>query len=120
MDIVSVAQEIENTIKILRKGRSLLPGRAKNKAEATAMYDKAIAKTLIQLKNGVKFTLDDQVIENPPASYCEKIARGLCWNERIALDLAESEYKNAIEGLRCIEAELNGWQSYNRYLQDKA
>jgi len=119
MELIQVAQQIENKIKTLEKGRALLQERATNKAETDAIYDKAMAKTLIQLKNGIKFTLDEQVIENPPASYCEKIARGICWNEKLAMNLAEAEYKNAIEGLRCIEAELNGWQSINRYLQDK-
>lgn len=119
MEIIQVSQQIELKIKTLEKGRALLQERATNKAETDALYDKAMAKTLIQLKNGVKFTLDDQVIENPPASYCEKIARGICWNEKLAMNLADAEYKNAIEGLRCIEAELNGWQSINRYLQDK-
>ena len=119
MEIIKVSEQIELKIKTLEKGRALLQERATNKAETDALYDKAMARTLIQLKNGVKFTLDDQVIENPPASYCEKIARGICWKEKLAANLAESEYKNAIEGLRCIEAELNGWQSINRYLQDK-
>jgi len=119
MEIVRVAAEIEKKIATLEKGRALLQERATNKANSIAEYEKALAKTLIKLRNGVAFDWDGEKIKDPPASYTERIAKGLCYKEKIAMDLAESEYKNAIEGLRCIESELNGWQSINRYLQDK-
>jgi len=119
MEILKVAEQIEIKIKTLEKGRTLLQERAENKAKSIAEYEKQLAKILIKLRNGVAFDLDGEKIKDPPASYTERIAKGLCYKEKIAMDLAESEYKNAIEGLRCIEAELNGWQSINRYLQEK-
>jgi len=119
MDIISVAQQIESKIKTLEQGRKLLQERAENKANTIAEYEKALAKILIKLRNGITFEFEGEKIKDPPATITEKIARGLVYKERIAMDLAESEYKNAIEGLRCIEAELNGWQSINRYLSEK-
>jgi hypothetical protein len=119
MEILDVANEIERRIKALSAGRKQLQPRAERKANAIAEYEKAIAKTLIQLKNGVRFSLDDQPVIDPPVSNMEKIARGICYKEKLALDLAESEYKNAVVGLGTIQAELNGYQSIFRYLDEK-
>jgi len=119
MELIKIAELIESKIKTLERGRHELEPRAKAKAEAIANYEKALAKKLIQLKNGITFQLDGETIENPPATLSEKIARGLCYDEKIKSELAEAQYKNAVIGLQTIQAELNGLQSINRYLSEK-
>lgn len=116
LEPIRVAENIENKIKALELGRDLLKERGPNKAQAIADYDKAMAKILIQLKNGVEMTLEGEIIKDPPASVMEKIAKGLCYKEKFAVELAEIEYKNAVVGMEALEAELNGWQSINRFL----
>ena len=116
-DILSVSRKIQEKIKTLELGRSLLKERAEEKAYAVGEYEKQIAKTLIGLKNGKEYTLEGERIQNPPASTTEKIARGICFQEKINSELAETSYRNAVIGMQAIEAEINSWQSIFRYLE---
>ena len=116
MEIIAVAKKIEEKIKTLELGRSLLQERAEEKAKAIAIYEKEIAKTLIGLKNGTEFDIDGEKIKDPPASIMEKLARGICYQAKIDSELAEATYKNAVVGMNAIEAELMGWQSIFRNL----
>jgi len=106
MEIIEIAKKIEEKIKLLEKGRQTLAIKAKEKAEAIAEYDKKMAKTIIQMKN-----------EGMPITLIERIAKGICWKEKLAKELAEAEYKNATVKMEAIMAELNGYQSINRYLE---
>jgi hypothetical protein len=119
MDVIKVSTEIEHKIAELEKGRQLLQGRAERKAQTIAHYDKRLSIVIIQLKNGVEFIMDEQAIKDPPATFTEKIARGICWQERLDMEQAEAEYKNAVVGMDALMAALNGWQSINRHLETK-
>lgn len=119
MELINIAQQIENKIKLLEKGRGILQQLAEQKAAMAAEYDKQVAFTIIRLKNGEEMELSGQKIINPPASYTEKIARGICWQAKLGMDKAEAEYKIGIEKIRCVEAELNGYQSVFRHLDEK-
>jgi len=119
MEITKVANEIENKINQIEQDSKHLKSRAEAKAETIGIYEKVLAKCLIGLKNGKQYTLEGEIIQNPPATITEKIAKGLCWQEKIEMDKAETLYKNTIEWLRCLQAELNGWQSIYRHLSDK-
>ena len=119
MEIISVAQKIENKIADLERDSKHLQTRARARAKTSAIYDRELAKTLMALKNGKQFKLDNQTIESPPATITEKIAKGIVWREKFAMDKADLLYKNNVEWLRNLQAILNGLQSINRYLQDK-
>jgi len=106
MEIIEIAKKIEEKIKLLEKGRQTLAIKAKEKAEAIAEYDKKMAKTIIQMKN-----------EGMPITLIERIAKGICWKEKLTKELAEAEYKNATVKMEAVMAELNGYQSINRYLE---
>lgn len=110
------AKKIEEKIRLLEVGRAELLDKAKFKAESIAHYDKKMAIVLIKLKNGEQLALDGNVINNCQASIMDKIARGICWEEKLQMDLAESEYKIVISKMDSVRAELNGYQSINRYL----
>jgi len=73
---------------------------------------------LIQLRNGIEFELDGELVKDPPATLCESISRGICYKEKIAEETAITEYKNAITGMMALEAELNGLQSIYRHLDN--
>ena len=118
MDVQTIAAEIRQKIRDLGKGREELKHRAERKAQTIADYEKALSITVIKLKNGRAFVIGDETIESPPATVTERIARGLCWKERLAMEQAEAEYKNAIVGMESLMAELNGLQSVNRYLAE--
>ena len=119
MELQKRAEEIKRKIKTLEKGRSLLQGFAENKAETSAVYEKELAKTIIKLKNGEELELEGKKVIDPPATTPEKIARGVCWKYKLASEQAEAEYKLAIEKMKSIQSELNGFQSIFRYLDEK-
>ena len=106
-----VAKLIEEKIRLLEQGRKRLEKDGFNKSETTALYDKALAVTLIRLKNGEALELDGVIIQSPPASTAEKIAKGLCYQEKINVELAEVTYKNTIVKIETIQQELNAYQS---------
>ena len=74
---------------------------------------------LIQLKNGKEFEFEGEKIKSPPASIMEKIAKGICFQEKLNMELAEAQYKNAIVGMSAIQAELNGYQSIYKHLEQR-
>ena len=119
MEIIAVANEIENRIKMLETGRKQLQIRSARRADTIGQYEKVLGVTIMRLKNGVEFTLDDVEISNPPATITERIARAICFQAKIDMEQAETEYKNAVKGLECIQAELNGYQSIFRFLDSK-
>ena len=115
MELTDVSKKIEIYIDLLSKGRSELQERSKRRAETIAEYEKDLAITIIKLKNGVMMTLETEQILLPPASTAEKIARGICWKEKLAMEQSDAEYRNAIAGMRALEAQLNGYQSIYRH-----
>lgn len=117
MEITKVSTEIETQINEIRKSLGHLKERAEEKAKALAEYDKAMAKTIMKLKNGIEFEIDGITIQNPQATLIEKIARGICYQEKINMELAEANYKNLIVGIDSLQAILSAWQSINRYLE---
>jgi len=119
MDTINVANAIEDKIHELDKAKLLLKERGDHKAESSANYDKAIAVTLIGLKNGKSYTLDGVSIADPPASIMDKLSRGICWKEKLEMEKAEAGYKSLITGIEILESQLNGWQSINRHLSEK-
>ena len=117
MEIVEVANQIQTKIRQLELGRDIIKERAREKAEAIGEYEKEIAKTLIGLKNGKEFILEGETIKNPPASITEKIARGICYQEKINAEMKDAEYRNAVIGMQAIESEMNAYQSIFRHLE---
>lgn len=118
MDIVQVSTEIQKRISALEKARKLLQERADKKAEAIAEYEKWLATTIVALQNGEEFDFNGVKISNPPATTTEKIARGICWNYKLEMEKAEGLYKVAVVGIQSLQAELNGWQSIFRTLEE--
>ena len=119
MELYQVATKIEEKIKTLELGREVLKERAEEKARTISNYDKQMAITLIKLKNGVEFDLDGNKVKNPLATISEKIAKGICFQEKLDMELGEAAYKNAIVGMQAISSELNAYQSIFRHLEEK-
>lgn len=108
IDFHNVAENITRKITLLEEGRSKLKDRAQGKADAIADYDKCLAVAIIKRKDEGKY----------PATLIEKIARGDCYKQRAAAELAEAQYKLTVTKMNAIQAELNGWQSINRHMGD--
>jgi len=116
MEIAKVAEEIEKKIKELDILKEKIKMYADKKAQSQALYDLELAKIIISLKNGKQFQLAGEIIENPPITLIEKIAKGICWEKELEKEKAEAEYKGLITKIDTVCAQLNGWQSINRHL----
>lgn len=117
MDLVEIAEQIENYILIIGRERRKLPEYACKKSETLAEYEKSLALTILKLKNGDITEFEGQPVDKLPATLLERVAKGICWQEKLEADKAEAEYKNQIVNIQAIEAQLNGYQSLNRYLK---
>ena len=106
MELTQVSQKIGEKIEELEGFKKTLPLLAQEKAETMAMYERAMASETVTL------------IPNHAISVIEKIARGRCADLRCKADLAESAYKNCLKIIDITEAQLNGYQSINRYLSE--
>jgi hypothetical protein len=116
MEVLEVAKRIEAKIRRLEEGRGKLQELAANRAVKLAQYDCQLAVTIIKLRNGEAMKLQDETVKDPPATIIEKLAKGICWQEKLDMEQADTEYKLAVKKLDCVQAELNGYQSINRYL----
>ena len=119
MEVTKVAQEIENKIILLDKMKVEIKSRSEKKATTSADYDKKIAITIMGLQSGKEYELDGEKIQNPTATITEKLAKGICWKEKLEMDKAEGLYKSLLSNIEATKAQLNGWQSINRHLEEQ-
>ena len=109
MDVIQVAQQIEQKIQLLERGRGELESLAQSKARTIAGYDKELSITILRLRDAGSL----------PATLIEKVARGQCHKERLSMELADALYKVQTVKMNAVQAELNGWQSINKFLDNK-
>lgn len=107
MEPLDVAKKINMKILELESMKIELPLLAQKKADTMAVYEKEIAKEMLTLST-----------QNYSVSLAEKVAKGKCADLNAAADLAESMYKNCLKIINITEAQLNGYQSINRYLSE--
>lgn len=116
LECVTIAKQIHEMVKKSQEIRATFRKLNEAKCKAAADYDRQMAVVLIRLKNGDAIEWNGQRIENPPASYCEKIARGVCSDARLKMDTAEGLYHAAQSNLRALQAEMSCLQTINRHL----
>lgn len=121
MDVISTKQKIEGRINKLQEAitrvenSDQIEDAIKKMSNAKGAYERAMAITMINLKNGVELELDGEKIKNPGATMTEKIARGICFQEKIDMELAEAELKGLMKKIDIVMAQLNGYQSINKF-----
>ena len=118
MDLLQVAKLINSKINAIEKERNKLETLALDKARFESEYDKQLAISIIKLKGGDALEIDGHEIVNPPATIIERIARGQVWKAKLDYSKAEGLYKATISNINALEAQLNGYQSINRYLKE--
>ena len=108
MEVLEVAKRIEQIIIEIGKARRLIEDKGRARAKAISDYDKQLRIAIITLKESGKF----------PATLIEKIAKGVCSPQIEAREVAESGYKAVISNLQALMAQLNGYQSIYRHLDE--
>ena len=119
MEALEVAKAIQLKISQLDKMKGELRPAIDEFCKAASAYDKQVAVSIVKIKNGVEVQIDpDHTIKNPPASVMERLAKGMCYQEKLTMDTAEQVLKALYTRVRITEAQLNGYQSINRYLSE--
>ena len=118
MTPLEIGQQIEGRIQVMAKARASLNELASSKANTCVHYEKKLAITLLRLKNGDIPTWEGQAVDKIPATIMSKVAQGMCHESKLEAELAESAYKSHVIKLDCMKAELNGYQSVNRHLDN--
>jgi|GEM_PF-1549600 len=118
MELTKITDKMQGLINDLGSLRMSLKIYAKSKAQSIAEYEKVVAKTIICLRNGIEYELEGQKVCSPPTTTAEKIARGICWQEKLKADEAEGIYKSLVVNIETIKAQLNGYQTILKYLED--
>lgn len=104
MEPLEVAKRINLKIIELEELKQSLPALARTKSSTMVAYEKALAVAMAR--------------QDFPTTILEKIARGTCADLKGQMDLAESAYKNCLKIIDITQAQLNGYQSINRYLSE--
>lgn len=117
MEIIEVKDCIEKLIKTIGETRREIETKGQAKARTISNYDRRLAVTIAELRNSDTYRLGEKEYKAPPATLTEKIAKGICFEERLAFEIAESDYKACISNLNALLAQLNGYQSIYRHLE---
>ena len=115
-DVISISAQIQHKIRQMDKAIEEISTRANHKAESEAEYEKVLAVTILKLKNGLITEFEGQKIDKVAVSVMDKLAKGICWKEKLEMDKAEADYRNLNTGLRILESQLCAYQSIFRYL----
>jgi len=118
LEILKIAEVIQKLIVEIGQTRREILDKGKAKAKAISNYDRKIAVTLAELRNTESYELASKSYKSPPVTIAEKIAKGICSEERYDLELADSDYKATISNLNALLAQLNGYQSIYRHLEN--
>jgi hypothetical protein len=121
MDLVEISGRILKKEELLIEWRKSIDKYGEDMANANKNYDYQVAITVMGLRNGSTYELEHkdgslEPITNPPVSVIDKIAKGLCWKEKLDADKAETLYKNAVIKIKAIQAELNALQTVHRHI----
>ena len=120
LDVIGVARKIQEKIELMERERPKLESLAMAKAQAMSDYEKALAITILKLQNGSIIEFEGEKVGEVKATNVGTIAKGICYQESLAADFAESAYKTHHKKLECVQAELCGYQSIFRHLETEA
>ncbi len=115
--IIKYKDTIEKVIEELGKCRRELETKGREKAIALSNYDRRIAITIVSLRDGDLLKIGEREIKQLPVSVMEKVAKGICRDDRLAMDVAESGYKACITNIQVLMVQLSAYQSIYRHLE---
>ena len=118
LSMIDIANKILEKIKLMERERPKLDTLAREKAIKAAEYDKDIAICIMKMNAGKAMELEGETIKDPAKSMMEKLAKGLCWQQRMDADVAEANYKSQVQKLDCVKTEQYGYQGINKHLTE--
>jgi hypothetical protein len=119
MDLITISNKIKEKISLIESIQTSIKQRGVDRAITISEYDKKLAINIMMLRSS------DQPVQfigkyiQPPiqTTIIEKIAKGLCWKEKLEMEKAEALYKSCVSNLNATMATLNALQSLHRHQQ---
>ena len=106
MEPVAVAKQIERLIMAIAKEGARSKDLILAKAESAVEYDKALALAIVTLKDA-----------GTPTTIVEKQAKGQCSDQLLARIVGEESLKAHWHRLEYLKAQMNAFQSINKFLE---
>ena len=121
-DALSSAAKIQAAIDKIEENIAMIPEAAFEKANSLAAYDRAIAITILKIKNGVMKSWEFEPgntlqLENLSVTLIPTVAKGICAIEALQKEQGEAGYKGLIVTIDAFRSILNGFQSILKIIQ---
>ena len=121
-DALTSAAKIQAAIDKIEQNIAMIPEAAFEKANSLAAYDRAIAITILKIKNGVMKSWEFEPgntlqLENLSVTLIPTVAKGICAIEALQKEQGEAGYKGLIVTIDAFRSILNGFQSILKIIQ---
>ena len=121
-DALTSAAKIQAAIDKIEENIAMIPEAAFEKANSLAAYDRAIAITILKIKNGVMKSWEFEPgntlqLENLSVTLIPTVAKGICAIEALQKEQGEAGYKGLIVTIDAFRSILNGFQSILKIIQ---
>lgn len=121
-DALTSAAKIQAAIDKIEQNIAMIPEAAFEKANSLAAYDRAIAITILKIKNGVMKSWEFEPgntlqLENLSVTLIPTVAKGICAIEALQKEQGEAGYKGLIVTIEALRSILNGFQSIFKIIQ---
>ncbi len=117
MEVMRVADQINERINRLEELCTKLDEAGQKKADATANYDVSLAVAMAKIVRGAISQVDGEPLpDSIPGTVAEKYAKGVCKQEKADLEIATNAYKSLTTKIEVLTATINAKQSIFRHL----
>ncbi len=110
-DMQNIAQTMTKIIDELGVRRKQIEQLGVDRAKTEAKYDKHTTITMAELEHGATCMISETDITSKTATGLKEKAKGICWEYKQEMMIAESAYKACITNIDCLKAQLNAMQS---------
>lgn len=117
-EVYEIAKEIDGLCQQLSDSQDVIEELNNIYVTEEVNYERELAKTLMGLKNGKEYEVDGEVIKNPPASTTLQIAKGICADLKLKMDLSKSKYRANEKKIDILKTRLSGLQSIYKNLDE--
>ena len=93
--------------------------RIDQRASAIGEHSKNLAKRMMELQQGKTFMLDGIKVECTTATNLKKYAEGLCYQERINMELADMSYWAVKSNIEVLQTQISALQSQYKVQNEK-
>ena len=116
MDLMEISKKIQDTMLEIATDKGKLNALYAEESRLESILTQKKAITMMGLRNGKPYTLQNEDVHNPPVTLIPDIVKGICWQEILDRDIASGNCKATETNIRALLAILNGYQTIHKHL----